>query len=152
MRLIGHEESFEVRYSHGRPSKYFYFDEHPRDLGGLLFRTRPPPKPDSPPLRLLIAFARNQSASSISNTIAFSLSRANGREKGLWARRTAWGYCTGTARPSKRAVSASNGLAGHLARIWNSRSGMLFRAVGHARTTPKHGMRSNRPVPVTVLV
>jgi hypothetical protein len=83
VRLIGHEESFEVRYSHGRPSKYFYFDEHPRDLGGLLFRTRPPPKPDSPPLRLLFAFARNQSASSISNTIAFSLSRANGRGNGV---------------------------------------------------------------------
>jgi len=29
VRLIGHEESFEVRYSDGRPSKYFYFDEHP---------------------------------------------------------------------------------------------------------------------------
>ena len=29
VRLIGQEESFEVRYSDGRPSKYFYFDEHP---------------------------------------------------------------------------------------------------------------------------
>ena len=29
VRLIGHEESFEVRYSDRRPSKYFYFDEHP---------------------------------------------------------------------------------------------------------------------------
>jgi hypothetical protein len=33
VRLIGHEESFEVRYSDGRPSKYFYFDEHARTLG-----------------------------------------------------------------------------------------------------------------------
>ena len=29
VRLIGHEESFEVRYSDERPSKYFCFDEHP---------------------------------------------------------------------------------------------------------------------------
>ena len=29
IRLIRHEESFEVRYGDGRPSKYFYFDDNP---------------------------------------------------------------------------------------------------------------------------
>ncbi|WP_316228539.1 hypothetical protein [Bradyrhizobium sp. SZCCHNR2023] len=27
IRLIGHPESFEVRYDDGRPSAYFYFDD-----------------------------------------------------------------------------------------------------------------------------
>ncbi|WP_316224630.1 MULTISPECIES: hypothetical protein [unclassified Bradyrhizobium] len=27
IRLIGHQESFEVRYDDGRPSAYFYFDD-----------------------------------------------------------------------------------------------------------------------------
>jgi hypothetical protein len=28
MRLIKHEESYEVRYDDGTPSRYFYFDDN----------------------------------------------------------------------------------------------------------------------------
>lgn len=29
IRLLRHEESFEVRFPDGRPSRYFYFDDDP---------------------------------------------------------------------------------------------------------------------------
>jgi hypothetical protein len=38
VRLIRHEESFEVRYADGKSSVYFYFDENPgrRSITGRL--------------------------------------------------------------------------------------------------------------------